>query len=568
MIYDILEKFEDFYKQYGDKVIVDSYSLKDGLYVKIDKNGVCKYFISKTIKKEKVFESVNSSTNKDAEYWFKQVDYMSGYLNSNKSLFDKKIHNINYLSLFFKIDNFEYVQEKLREHFLILLSYKKFSKKEEKLILNDFCEYISKFGRKKEIARKYKILKSKYDEILQVAKEHDIKNYIKIFFDEDIDIYKKESEIYLTLKIFNDNKYNQLIDKNVFGLSNSNMGLNQKKPFLEHKTRKSTLPFVLKSKDALMLKSFFDWLKNQPYTNEQGHIDRYLDEEHFFIQKRSNNDEAEITEFDYIPTKLDDVEKQFQPFEIENFMKIVNKDKKLIKNIEIKSMYMLELEIDRIFYNKQLKFNYFKDAKDIKTSAFLSKKLQTILLITRQSMINYFRKFDDSSFLQNIKKYSDDMSINHLLEGRTILAKESINLKYSILKKYKEEIMDIDKMKQNMTEKLEKSDYGELKIEEFFYLCGQMIWWLLDKNRSHEKNADLLEPFLRANNSQKLKKDIEFTYIKYKHAIRLHNKKVNNALSLILDYKGKDKLSEYTDTFLVGVLSSNIFFTKTDKGEE
>ena len=66
--------------------------------------------------------------------------------------------------------------------------------------------------------------------------------------------YKNESEIYLSLKIFNDIKYNKNLDDNIFGLSNGNMGLNSKKPFLENKSRKLSIPFLINSENALLLK--------------------------------------------------------------------------------------------------------------------------------------------------------------------------------------------------------------------------------------------------------------------------------------------------------------------------
>ena len=47
----------------------------------------------------------------------------------------------------------------------------------------------------------------------------------------DIEKYQEESEIYYSLKIFNDIKYSLDDGGFTFGLSDSNMGLNSKKPF-------------------------------------------------------------------------------------------------------------------------------------------------------------------------------------------------------------------------------------------------------------------------------------------------------------------------------------------------
>ncbi|MBD3808621.1 MAG: hypothetical protein IE880_07905, partial [Epsilonproteobacteria bacterium] len=78
------------------------------------------------------------------------------------------------------------------------------------------------------------------------------------------------------------------------------------------------------------------------------------------------------------------------------------------------------------------------------------------------------------------------------------------------------------------------------------------------------KNADMLEPFLRANNAQKLKKSIDADFFKYKHKIQLNHYRFNNAIALIMAYEGDDKLSYFMDNFLVGVLSKNLFYMKKE----
>lgn len=125
--------------------------------------------------------------------------------------------------------------------------------------------------------------------------------------------------------------------------------------------------------------------------------------------------------------------------------------------------------------------------------------------------------------------------------------------------------MDIQAMQKKMIEKLEASNYDSLNSEEFFYLCGQVAKYLLSQSEAHEKNADLMEPFLRANNAQKLKKEIEFTYFQYKHKISLNYTKFNNAMSMIMAYENKNGLFENRDSFLVGMLSQNIFFMKKEE---
>lgn len=568
MIYDILEKFKTLYEEKGDGLILGSYTLKDGLYVKIDKDGKCDYFESKTIKKEKQFTTILGREDSNSYAWFKEVDYYSSYLNSNKALFDKKIHNINYLSLYFKAENDEYVKEKLREHFATVLSFKKFKDTKEKDILSTFEEHIKIYSRKKDIVKKYNILKSNFDKILQKSKDLEIKNYVKIFFEEDLEKYKKESDIYLSLKIFNDIKYNQKIENKIYGLSNANMGLNAKKPFLENKTRKVVAPFILENEDALILKKFFDWLKLQPYRDEYNKTkDRYLDEDHFFMQKHSKNDEAEIIDFDYIPLSSENIQKHFKSILVKNYLK-VKKGQELIQDYNIESLPHLEQKINELFYNNQLIFNYYKDAKDIKVSGFLSKQLQSILFITKFSMNNYFRKYDESNFLSIIKKYSTACVLDSFLHSRELKAKEALNLKFAILENKGEKIVNIETILESIEQRLEEGENNKaLNKEEFLFLSGQWAYYLLSQSKSSDRTFSLAEHYFRIKSIDRLKFALNNDLNKYKHAISRDAKKIRKVISLLKSFESDNsRLSDYElDIFLVGFTVENVFYKKNKK---
>ena len=51
MIYDILEIFRKEYEEKGDKLILDNYMLKDGLYIKINDEKNLEYFTFENDKK-------------------------------------------------------------------------------------------------------------------------------------------------------------------------------------------------------------------------------------------------------------------------------------------------------------------------------------------------------------------------------------------------------------------------------------------------------------------------------------------------------------------------------------
>ena len=559
MIYDILEVFKKEYEEKGDKLILDNYLLKDGLYVKINDDNSLKYFIfendKKVEKKENCFKDLDGNINHQMYEWFKERDYYSNYLNSNKSFYDKKIHNINYLSFFVKLESFISEdpkkilnRESIKKQYQYLCNYEKFKKTQEKELLKGYQEYLADRNRKRDLIKKYRVLENNLDACVEKAIECGIKNYIKLFFEKDIEVYKTESNIYYSIKIFNDISHSKKLEKGTYGLSDSNMGLNAKKPFLEQKMKKTTAPFLILDSDALLIKKFFDWLKFQ------NNIEKYPLANSLFMH-RHFKDKDLILDFDYIPTKIEDLTPTLK---IKNYLKI---DK--LEDYEIKKLIQLESKVDELFYAKQLKFNYFND--DIKVSSFITKELQNLLFVTKHSMINYFKKYDDREFYQVIKKYGSRFILNSLRAGYELKAKEGMNLKLSLQKYKGEEIMNIEVMFENIKKRLENSQYNELNKDEFFFLSGQLANYLLAQKKQNQKKHDLLEPYLRCNNSEKLKKELQFSFFQYKHAFFFSNKRFNSAMALIQAYSENDRMSDNMDSFLIGYLADNIFFEKKEK---
>ncbi len=556
VIFDILELFEKEYEAKGDKLILDNYALKEGIYIKVNTNECIKAFIVKRKNRELIFTDLEGGLNYAAYEWFKERDYYSEWLNANKAFYDKKIHNINYLSFFVKIESF--ISDKPKKHlsanaikmqYNYLLNYKKFTKPKEKEILKTFFKQINNCKRKKDIVKKYRWIRDNITSVVELAKEHGVKNYIKIFFDEPIEKYKQESEIYYAIKIFNDISFSKNIDGEVFGLSDSNMGLNSKKPYLEHKTRKEKVPFMILKENAILAKKFFDWLKFQKFTEKKPLSDE------FFIN-RDFKEKDLIIDFDYLPVKINKLKKSVI---IKNYL-LLKKDKMLIEDEKIEYLNLLEDKIDEILYNRQLKNNYYGEVYKKLDNNFAS-----LIYSTRDAMSGYFKKYDKRGFDAVIKKYATHLAIEHLIRSHFLQAGLCLNLKFSLLEEQGEEVMDIKAMQGKMINRIEDADYNNLSAEEFFYISGQVARYLISQSEAFSKNGDMLEAYLRANNSIKLKKIIESEYFKYKHAINLGYVKFNNAMSLVMSYDKDEKLSKYMDSFLVGALSENIFYMKSEE---
>jgi CRISPR-associated protein Csh1 len=540
MIKDIINLLDiDF-----EKAIIDNYQLKDGLYVKINEKP--DFFVYKKPKKddkEKGLKDLKGNIKIDEYKWFAKRDYLSSYLNSNKAIDPpaKKIHNNNYLTLFTKAKEFN---DENKSHFISkiydgLKDFHIFTKKEEKKIIESFKGYIFSEIRQKDIENKKNKFLEIFDEIKKKKNLVKDNEYIKIFFDEDIEKYEKEANIYFALKIFNKIETVREIEGEIYGLSDFNMGLNAKKPYLTHKTRGFELPFMVKKDEVFLLKKLFDLLK---YQNKPIDIAADKDKNGIFVIKHSKNDQAEITEFDILVKG-----NRLNPSLVyRDFLE--NKEDEEIKTYN--SLFEL---IDKTLYNGTLKNNLFGDVYNK-----LPKELQNLIYLTRDAMI-LVKKGDLKPLFVINKKYTDRFIEFYLRQNREDKAKEVLNFKLSLLN-YQGEKMDIKKSLKEIENKIVSLE--ELSEEEFFILAGQIIRYLLNQSEKKDKRADMIEPFLRASRVKKLKQEIETLYFNYKHKIPLNFQKFNNALALVEAFEG-NKVKK--DKLLVGILSENIFYKKDEK---
>jgi len=533
------------------KAVLDNYQLKEGLYVRVGED--IEFFIYKPPKrqgrenKEIYLKDLSGNIKADEYEWFVKRDYLSGYLNSNKAIDPpkKKIHSNNYLALFVKATEFipENKQHFIEKLFDNLKTFDSFSKKQEKEVLKQYENYIYNEERQENVERKKELFLKYFDEIVSVIKEKEIKNYVKIFFDEPIDKYKKESEIYYALKIYNKIETVREIEGKIYGLSDFNMGLNQKKPYLEHKTRGCEYPFLVSKDDVFKIKMFFDYLKYQDnLLNFDGKVKDKKPT--IFITKHSNNDRAEITDFDIIVRKEESID-----ITVTNHTLTKNGGGYVEKRHFRKRGEFLAF-LDEVFYNKQLLKNFYGEPY-----SKLNPKLLNLIYLTRDLIKNYL-KGDENAIFVLVKKYGEKFLEYHLknsLLNGAIVLNTVISLKGMDMN-IEEKLKELKELIKNPT---------ELSSDDFYLLSGQVIRYLLNKSKASNKNADMIEPFLRVNRASQLKKEIEALFFKYKHEIPLNFQKFNNALALIEAYEENEKVQK--DKLMVGILSENIFYERDEK---
>ena len=352
MIYDLLDTFKKVANV--DKMVIDSYVPKPGLYIKFSSDG-----------NETQTLLINKNTPQSGEQynWFKVKDYSSVLIEMNKSVDSKKqIHSNNIYTVFMKKDTllsdgqtYKIFEENIERYYdsfsASIIPIKRrlsqegsaFNEKGNQKGASDVFQLpeINEEARQKN----KKVVLEKYDWLVNTVTSYQFESnvYIKIFFDVDIEEYKREYMRYLIPKIFNCNDYNTKIDGIIYGLSNSNMGLNAKKPYLEHKTTNYKVPFIISINDALDSKKLIESIESQKDGDGKpvlsGHIPIMESEAFLFVNTITDEIDSHylhikkgiktiIDDYDFLPGVTDKIE----PFKLNNYLRLPDFNVETINN--------------------------------------------------------------------------------------------------------------------------------------------------------------------------------------------------------------------------------------------
>jgi CRISPR-associated protein Csh1 len=585
MIQDLIDLFRRAYDNYGDKLILDNYTLKDGLYIRINEDGSKDYLVIKATKnKDGSIEYIpldyqNEQTS-ELYTWFKEKDYYSSVKDMNKAIDPKKkIHSNNYLTVFIKKDNLigdnkltdEQLGERIKDYYRIL-SNPKIKNKDARSA--ELLELIKPRVDEEDVKRKYDYLISDSDSIRdEILKRNDeFDNYVKIFFSEEGDSKKYELEYrrYLIPNLFNKNDFNVKSGSAILGLSNNNMGMNSKKPYLELKTTKFKVPYRITYEDALILGKFFDWLGYQKqgalyipvdydFKTEAGNRDNLINNDCYYLYITKGK-EITIEDYEFLPKSSYKID-----FTLKNYLLLGGSktgNKYLLEDKHLNQLWELESEIDETFFNKKLKGCYFIEPKI--TSDF-SKKMLNLLIISRNAFYNYFYKGNMIDMISIIDKVSIDFVKEYLYSGELNKAQKAQNLRLSLLNYFELEgkYMGgmVKELCEEITKKLDSADVMDLDNDnEFYFLAGQLAYFILSKSKEDKKKKThkAAEGFINAKNDVDIKKELLYYFDRYKHAISFDDKRFNKALSMVQGYEAKYNKNK-EDIFICGLLTKNIF---------
>lgn len=590
MLKECLEVFKKELDEKGEKIIIDTYVPNEGTYIIVSSKGNS-YEVKEVVdikynKKTKELEGKNN-------IYFKYIcecDYNSLLIETNKPIDGKKIIlSNNYLSFFIKkesIINGKLNEERIEEY------YRKLS--------NPLIKYESNGGKETKSSKIYKSIESEIGkpdvELIEKIKlwiknnifdlDIDItgKGYLKIFFEYPIDDYKREGRRYFVPNIYNKNDYNIEVNNIIFGLPSNNMGLNSKKPYLENKSREVSIPYLIDENEVILQKKFFDYLmnnaaigKNNLYINTDKNCNKRLEfledgkmPEYDFnglylrIQKGM---EAEIHDYDILSGYKFDLEKEFIFSKIIDF-DISNKNINIPNYGKYRNLEEFQNILNELFFAKFLKLNYFTEIKKLKELK-ISECVKKNILLYREPLFNYFYKGIDNGIENILDKISMNLVKDSIINGYR-KACHQFNLRWSLKEYFKKGNVNmadtIINNKNSLRDKINSKDTCSIdNDEEYYFAVGQIINYLLSKNRSKKKVQSLVNPFINGKNNQVIKEKLRNIYKKYNYDIDMSGRRFRNLYAMILSYETDSKVDQ--DMIIAGYLHSNLIYESDKKGD-
>ncbi len=566
-----------------ERIILDRHQMKNGLYVRIDREGNIK---------DNLIVNKETSTIGNTYWWFRDRDYYSSLLEMNKPVdTKKKIHSNNMYTIFIKCQNLPEVGEDKQLNYNQLEEIfdgyynrlnREYDKKEKEILEIANIEVINVDDLKlcknimlKAIRKTIQFIKN-----LDKSSGFTAKNdYVKLFIesdvneDEDIKNYIKESNRYIDLKIFNCNDYNKTVKGKIYGLSNENMVLNNKKPYLELKSTKFKVPFKISLEQAIKNHKIIQWIENARDENGKIISNFNLNWDNDLSSKPDDNCDVGIC-FETIKTKTgcQIIENDFIPRNIKNLNKYFEYKNYLDYDKDemtgCKERYVLEGYVDRFFFKNQMKIVYYNDEYKPKGLNTYCSNAMTIMKIP---MKNYFRLGIEDSLNSVIDKITlgiiESSLNNENVTKYSIACKE--NLRLNLLRYFeiggKKNMGDIlTKVMEDVKTKVKAKEFIPIGSDDEFYYCiGQLTYYLCSLSEAKSKNQNMYNSIIKAQSSKKIKDILKHLYKVYNYKIGNANLKFNNLFSMIMGYEPTKKSN--VDMIICGLTTNNVIYTKKEE---
>lgn len=573
MLKECLDVFKKIYEEKGESLILDTYVPAEGSYVLVDRDGAIKE-IKELPKQKEPPEDFES---------FIEKDYLSALIDMNKPIDKKKvIHSNNYYAFWVKKDSIrpdkngkvKLTQEIIDDYYgLLKAPENKYRKKG--LELYEVVE--AEIGKPdlEMIERHKDWIKNNIFSIVQDNHLKDDKSYLKIYFDANKEAYQRENRRYVIPNVYNTTDYNVPVEDKIFGLPNDNMGLNAKKPYLENKTRKNTMPYLISTEEVAVQKKFFDYLYNQACL---GKSNIYLNEEDGIIALSNNESlkqsfrgyylriqkgkELEIHDFD----EITGFEAEIEPIELKQYIPVPEKNATDLVYEKVKKLEDVKILINSVFFKKFLITNFFTDAKDIRLN---DTKVKEELLRCRTGYFNWFFKGESVAVRSFFAESSLVLIKNSILNRHIPKAIEQFNVRESILN-YFEGGERMEQTYEEIFERLSEMINSDTRstIEDdamYYYAAGQIAQFLLSLNQSSKPTPALVNPVINARTAQQLQVVLERLYKKYNYAIK-YPQRISRLYSMFLLHMPENKKTD-SQMLIAGYLDRSLVYEKKNKNE-
>lgn len=593
MIRDLLTAL----KQMGnpDELAIANHNLKEGLYILVDVDG------------KRYRDLLAGSEDLSGELYesIRARDFYSALIEMNKPVDGKKkIHSNNIYALSFKyFDPLKASKDDLKKNPVNIYSSENINEHIDRYFtaLNnwykDNSSILDKTSNKPVDTNESKRCKDIFINIIpmliELVQKYKLKQgkYIKLFIDEPIEKYKEACDLYLIPKVFNNNDFNIEIDGEIYGLSNANMGLNAKKPYLAHRTTKYKVPYRLTLSEALDAYRLLMWLdaqedqgrpKNLGYlplekTNNYSLLDDVTrNTSAYYLHMARGKAGVVIDDYETLPYIQKDLDK---PIKIKNYLNLPNHEDRLITE-----MRQLESLIDEILFSYYLVKSYYDDPAPVKKYP-LSARQAAIIQISKNAFLSYFRKSSKTILPGLIDRVSLEMILeklnqnDHMRVEETYFAK-ALNLRFALLEYFeiggKEKLgTTILNLYEQLKELLQVSKPEKpLKCESdelFYFASGQLARYLVSQSKAQSVKYSFITPMLRAKSSAKVKEELISLLNRYGYDRVIYGgdyrSPFENLLFLVSSYDCADNENK-VDLILAGFTAPNLLTKYSGKEEK
>ena len=565
-----------------DKLILDTYAPAEGTYVIMAyENG---QFVQKEwieVKKDKKSgEALLTYREREA---ISRPDYYCKLISTDKAIVCPKkiILSNSYLGFIIKKENLtngELTKEIITKHYDILRNPRiKYTKKQDRALYDTVEKQIGPVN-----CQNVDLVEQWINEnIFSFADKVTGKDYLKIFFQMDHADYETEGKRYYIPNIYNKNDYNENLSDEVYGVANNNVGFNDKKPYLEHRDRKCSLPNMENLDKVIRKQKFFEYLMNLaserrynvylPIDPEKKITSCKDDDENgipdgftgYKLRLKKEKNETAIIDADYVMDYRDLLDRSFY---MQNLVEVPEKYLEDVRYGEISKRDMVRKLVDEVFFSKYYLKNIYTEPKDMK--GIKDSGIKKGLLLYRDAYAEWLNKGDDAANLIYVVKQSGDMLIHNTIENNYMIkAMHQFNLKWSLLEYFQESEgtmkNKLTTIRQELKRKMDADVLQDIESdEEYSYAAGQMLGYLIGLNKSSKKTFSLGNRYLALNKDAQLKEQLRQLFMRYDHDEDMYKykKRVGNLLAMIMAYDVELAIDH--DLMLAGYVSNGVIFEK------